>query len=401
LGGILLVVILLVLNLTVAVGTLNGIIFYANIVAANASIYLPSACPNFITVFISWLNLEIGFDTCFFEGMDAYWKTLIQLIFPTYVIFLVILVIVISETSSRFAKLIGKRNPVATLATLILLCYAKLLHTIIASLSFTVLRYPDGSRQTVWLPDATVPYLRGKHIALFGFAVLILMVGVAFTALLLFWQWILRLHNIKGLKWMNYQKLFHFIEPYHAPYTFKYRYWTGLLLLVRVVLYLVSAVNVEGDPRVALVANIFVVGSLLLMKGVVQKWIYKKWPVDVLETIMYFNILAFSAFTWYTLDSDKSPAAVACTSVMITFLLLLSVIAFHVYKYTSLGSIIKRNQAFKWMLARFRMKKVQDSSKGEEEPTKLTYSVVELHPQPQVIIRRVSVDEEEATYMLL
>jgi hypothetical protein len=44
------------------------------------------------------------------------------------------------------------------------------------------------------------------------------------------------------------------------------------------------------------------------------------------------------------------------------------------------------------------MKKVQDSSKGEEEPTKPTYSVVELHPHPQVITRRLSVDEEEATY---
>ena len=393
LAGILLIVSLLVLNLTVAVGTLNGIIFYANIVAANASIFLPSSCPNFITVFVSWLNLEIGFDTCFFEGMDSFWKTLIQLVFPTYVILLVVVVIVISETSSRFAKLIGKRNPVATLATLILLCYAKLLHTIIASLSFTVLHYPDGSRQTVWLPDATVPYLSGKHIALFGIAVLILMVGVAFTALLLSWQWILRLQNVKGFKWMNHQKLFHFIEPYHAPYTFKYRYWTGLLLLVRVVLYLVSAVNVEGDPRVNLVANIFVIGSLLLIKGVVQKWIYKKWPLDVLETIMYFNILALSAFTWYTLDSDRSQPAVACTSVMITFFLLMAVIFFHVYKYTPLGSAIKHSQAFEWMLASFRMKKPQVSSKGEEEPTKPTYSIVDLH-HPHVIIRQVSVDEE-------
>ena len=34
-----LVALLLVLNMTVAVGTLNGLIFYANIVYANKSIY--------------------------------------------------------------------------------------------------------------------------------------------------------------------------------------------------------------------------------------------------------------------------------------------------------------------------------------------------------------------------
>ena len=405
LAGMLLVVVLLVLNLTVAVGTLNGIIFYTNIVAANASIYLPFSYPNFITVFISWLNLEIGFDTCFFEGMDAYWKTLIQLIFPVYIIILVVVVIIISETFSRFAKLIGKRNPVATLATLILLCYAKLLHTVIASLSFTVLRYPDGSQQTVWLPDATVAYLKGKHIVLFVIAVLILIVGIVYTALLLSWQWLLRLQNIKVFKWMSYQKLCHFIEPYHAPYAFKYRYWTGLLLLIRVVLYMVSAINVEGDPRVTLVANLFVIGSLLLMKGVFEKWIYKKWPIDILETIMYFNILAFSAFTWYTLDSGKSQAAVAYTSVMTTFFLLLSVITFHVFKYTAFGSFLRNNQIFKWTSAKVQVKKQNDLQDGipqvnkikhkEEELNRPTYSVVELY-KPRII--RSSKDEEDVTY---
>ena len=85
------------------------------------------------------------------------------------------------------------------------------------------------------------------------------------------------------------------------------------------------------------------------MKGVIEKRIYKKWPVDILDTIMYFNVLALSAFTWYTLDSDKSQAAIACTSVLITFLLLLAVIISHVYKYTALGSFIQCCDIFKWI----------------------------------------------------
>ena len=88
------------LNLTVAIGTLNGIIFYANIVAAKSSAFLQFSTPNFATMFISWLNLEVGFDTCFFEGMDAFWKTLLQLVFPTYIFFLVIMVILISGFSN-------------------------------------------------------------------------------------------------------------------------------------------------------------------------------------------------------------------------------------------------------------------------------------------------------------
>jgi hypothetical protein len=83
LAGMILVASLLMLNLTVAVGTLNGLIFYANIVATNQYKFFPSA--SFIAVFVSWFNLELGIDTCFFDGMDFYWKAWIQFAFPAYI----------------------------------------------------------------------------------------------------------------------------------------------------------------------------------------------------------------------------------------------------------------------------------------------------------------------------
>ena len=102
-AGIFLVAFLLALNLTVATGTINGLIFYANIVGANDKVLFHFTTPNLVTVFLSWLNLELGFDTCFFEGMDTYWKTWLQLLFSTYVILLVTVVIIVSEHSTRFA----------------------------------------------------------------------------------------------------------------------------------------------------------------------------------------------------------------------------------------------------------------------------------------------------------
>ena len=64
LAGLILVASLLMLNLTVAAGTLNGLIFYANIVAANQYKLFPS--PSLTSIFVSWLILELGIDTCFF-----------------------------------------------------------------------------------------------------------------------------------------------------------------------------------------------------------------------------------------------------------------------------------------------------------------------------------------------
>ena len=263
-AGVCLVTLLLVFNITVAVGTIQGIVLYANIIASSSSTFLPFPTPKFATVFISWLNLEIGFDICFLDGMDAYWKTLLQLAFPIYVIFLVVMIIFISERWTKFARLLAKRNPVATLATLILLSYTKFLNTIIASLSYATLIYPDGSHQWVWLPDATVEYLKGKHIVLFTIALLILLAGVVYTGLLFSWQWLL-LHQDKNLilKWLTKsQKLRHFIEPYHAPYTFEQRYWIGLLLFVCVILYVIAATT--GDPQISLVSINILFGILFL-----------------------------------------------------------------------------------------------------------------------------------------
>ena len=64
-AGILLVALILMLDLTVAAGTINGFIFYANIIGANRRTYLPFVKPNLCTVFISWFNLDFGLDLCF------------------------------------------------------------------------------------------------------------------------------------------------------------------------------------------------------------------------------------------------------------------------------------------------------------------------------------------------
>ena len=167
-------------------------------------------------------------------------------------------------------------------------------------------------------------------------SVLILLSGMIFTILVFSWQWLLRYQDRKIFRWVRYQKLHHFLEPYHAPYTAKYRYWTGLLLFVRVLLYLISVLNFSLDPRVDLMSVILIVGSLILLKGVTAKRVYKNWPLDVMETTIYFNLVAFSALTWYNMDFGGNQVAVAYTSVAIIIILFFAVVVYHVLFYTRL-----------------------------------------------------------------
>ena len=335
-SGIVIIIMILVLNLTVAVGTINAVVFYANIIASNYSSFFFGSENSFQSVLTSWLNLNFGLDVCFFEGMDAYWKTWIKMVFPAYIIVIVVIIITLSECSDKFSHLIGKRNPVATLATLILLSYTTFLQVAIAAFSFAIVDFQNGSNVPVWLPDGNVKYLEGKHIALFIAAIVILLIGVPYTLLLFSWQWILRNSDKKIFQWIaENNKIRPFMEAYLAPYKNKHRYWTGLLLFARVFLYLVSAANVSGDPQIQLVSVVIVVGCLFLLKSVIVSGVYKSWPVDVLESILLFNILAFGTLTMYntTAVNRRSQCAISLTSTIITAIVLFIVIVNHMYTY--------------------------------------------------------------------
>ena len=395
LAGLGLVVAMLVLNLTVAVGTINALIFYANIVEAYKSTFFPSSTVSFASVIISWLNLELGFDVCLFEGMDKYTKTWLQLAFPTYVIFLVGVIIFTSQHSTRFSQLVGKRNPVATLATLILLSYAKILQTVITVLSFATLEYPDGSRKTVWLPDATVRYFYGKHSALFLLAITILFVGILFTALLFFWQWILRLPDVKFLRLVRHHKLQLFMETYNAPYNQEYRYWTGLLLLVRVVLYFIAAVNVSGDPRVTYLTLLFILSGLMTGKWALKTNLNKAWHNDFLEGITHVNLLIFTAFSWYTFETGKNHWIAAHISVAVTLILIVVIIMYHVRTNTNIIASIRNMKNYKILWKKHYFAKADDKVESEigESHEHLrrtsTFSVVEV---PRFESPRTSID---------
>ena len=230
----------------------------------------------------------------------------------------------ISERSTRFSRLIGKKNPVATLATLILLSYAKLLDTIIAAFSSAFLNYPGpngGYQKLVWLPDANVEYLKGKHIALFLAATFILLAGVVHTVLLFFWQCLLC--GIQTPIVDKIPKLALFIETYHALYTAQNRYWTGLLLFVHVILYIASAANASGDPRINLLIIGSVITGVLLMSKIVGigNRVYKKWPIEILEVSCYMNLILLCLATFFCLEKGGArsifqyPSHLSCLHV--------------------------------------------------------------------------------------
>ena len=327
-AGIVLVLFLVLLNLTVSVGTLGGLIFYANIVRANQAIFFPHDTNNdYFSTFIAWLNLDLGIETCFYSGLDAYAKTWLQFLFPVYIWIIVVLIIVSSRYSTTAAKLSG-RNAVQVLATLFLLSYAKLLRITITAFSFTLLEYPDGSVKRIWLYDGNIDYLTGKHIALFVAALLLLvLISLPYTVALLFIQCLQYRSRYWILAWVR--RLKPLFDAYTGPYKDKHRYWPGLLLVVRVVLFIIFSLNVFGDPAVSLL-TIIVTTFCFLYFSITFGGIYKSIILNVIEYSFFLNLGILSSATLFTTLTGGDQTAVVYTSVVIAFATFMIITFYHI-----------------------------------------------------------------------
>ena len=328
LGGITLVTVTLLFRLTVAVGTTNGLLFYANIIQANYQAYFPRATINFFTIFISWINLDLGIETCFYDGMDIYAYSWLQFLFPFYIWFLIGCIIMISRHSKSFASTLGT-NPVAVLATLLLMSFSKILKSIITPLSWTYLTYYNStnkSHRIVWLYDGSIDFFQTpKHTVLASFAILTLFIFVLpYLILLLCGQWLLVFSDWRILSWLN--KLKPLMDAYYAPYKRHTRYWTGLLLWSRMGLFLTIAV---GSDRVNILAISSATAALLAIKGRV----YEDWWKDILESSFHLNLIIFSTATFYLKEEGKGTQGqliLSSISVGTAFMTFIGIFFFHV-----------------------------------------------------------------------
>ena len=127
---------------------------------------------------------------------------------------------------------------------------------------------------------------------------LIILIGVPYTILLFLWQWLVHAPEWKVFKWTRNTKLNAFVSVHHVPYNSKYHYWTDLLLLMRVVLYITASVTVSGDPQNSLLVTIFLLGILFIIKEITGMRVYKKSFVIIIEIGLYVNFLTLAAFSW-------------------------------------------------------------------------------------------------------
>ena len=234
-AGIVLVVLLYVLNLTVTKGTISGMIIYANILSINDSVFLVNNnVLNPLRVFISFLNLDLGIETCFYNRMNTYVKVWLQLFFPIYLIFIAFSIIIASRYSSRILRLTYKRS-LPVLATLFLLSYTSVLRTVLTVLfSYTTITHaPSGHQELVWSIDASVPLFGLKFTIVFITCVVLFSILLFFNIILLFTRCLAQFTLINRFKPI--------LDAFQGSYKDRYYYWIAVHIILKSLFFVLYA----------------------------------------------------------------------------------------------------------------------------------------------------------------
>ena len=383
--GLLLVIVLMMLDLTVSVGTINGLMFYANIIQIQYSTVFGSGSrsnTSFLRTFIAWLNLDLGIECCLYNGLDAYTETWLQFCFPLYVWLLAAIMIVLSHYSGFVSKLGGK-NAVKVLATLLLFSYTKFLLLFVDVISYTTLTYPDGYTKSVWLYDSNIDFLKGKHIPLFIASILLLLLFIVpYTLFLLGIQWLHRIsvphycvrRLIQGFKLLS--------DAYCEPYKPSHHYWSGLLLLARLVLLITFSADRSDGPNIGLLVTI-ILSSFLQVWIFFTKWVYKCNLINCLEVLYLCNLGITSTVLLLELSTYNicMSTVVVYISTGIVFLKFILILIYHVQRtffLTEVGTRLKRK--FLRVYSKDRMELKLEGTPDEQQTgyPRVTYTVIDL-----------------------
>ena len=313
--GIALVMLLFIINLTVTNGDVNVFLFYVNIVSINTPVFFPE--ERFVKyTLISLANLDLGIETCFYNGLDDYAKMWLQLTFPAYLIAIATTLIIASRHSIRIQRLTARRA-LPVLATLFLLSYTKVLRTVSSVLFFyyEITNLPSKHTTLVWSVDTSAALFGIKFTFSFVVSLCIFLILLFFNVILLFTR------ILSYFQFINRYKPL--LDAYQGPYKDKYYFWTGFQLVMRAVFFGLSGLNRNTN----LMISSILIGTTACIHATLFP--FKDMTKNIQELLMMMNLNCLFIYSLYTSSNDTT----ATVLIFVAFLQFSLIVINHVRVY--------------------------------------------------------------------
>ena len=138
---------------------------------------------------------------------------------------------------------------------------------------------------------------KGKHIALFVVSILFLLIlFIPYTLSITLGPWLQTKTHYRVFRWVL--KLKPFFDAYFGPFKDKHRYWTGVLLLSRMILSLISILDHAHINLLSIITFILVLLVFLLWKE--RGGIYKMKFISLLDVFFFINLCLLASATFYS-----------------------------------------------------------------------------------------------------
>ena len=328
-AGIILIAFLRLCNLTISQGSANPVMFYANVIHVNGTLFFEKRHSNPLTVFVSWFNLDFGFETCFYNGMDASAKAWLQFLFPFYLWVMIAIIYFASQQSYKFVRIMG-RNSHSIILTLLHLSFFKLYRATVAVLLYTDLHSDNGEYLRVWRYNGNVNYYSRKHTPLLALAIIVLILFIIpYVLFMICTPLIIR----KGyqVRCTNFWRLKPFFDAYTGLYKDKAMFWNGLTAVIYTIL-LITSTEVDAILNLVIVA---LSGVTLVFLNFAFGGVYRKWTLSVMEATIHTNMVFLSILSMLSLTKGHSITAIVYTSTAVSFTLFLGVVTINGIKELS------------------------------------------------------------------
>ena len=320
--GPLLIYLLYALKFTLTSGTFNGIIFYAQ--AANVGILDMLSVYNgrmevvrkISFVLLSFLNLGVGFPLCFYDGMTELWKAGLSLLFPLYLLTIVVVLIIFSRFSLRLSNRIADSS-VQVLVTVVHLSFGRLLGAIINT--FTPAKvFTSEQTYHVWYWDGSVEYGSKGHITLMIITSLVVFPLLSSYVLLLFFAKPLRHWTCAN----EYTRPI--LEAIHAPYKNDKQFWFVARLLLLIMMYVLYSIEPYAQVIYIAIASIlflFIIGQAIFRP-------YLSNFNNLLDCWLLFNFALIYITTWYLRHMEITVFDIS--AILLFFMTLFMILVYHI-----------------------------------------------------------------------
>ena len=344
LAGIILVFLLFALRMTMATGTIAGLIFYANLFNVNSFTFFGYKEVEWLKVFIAMLNLELGFPICLYDGFNELNRAYLSFIFPIYLWTIGLVLVIAARFSSRVANWTA-RTAIPVLVTLIHISFFKLLRSVVNGLTFSELtiEFPASDYKNrsmkVWYYDGSVEYLRGGHCVLFAIVLATLVFLISYIIVMTGVKYFTRFRIIN-----RFQPL---IDATCAPYKDKWRFWYGVRLWAIVIVDIAFAAS-RNKVYLFLYIQAMILMTLTFAQLAVMP--YKSTANNILDLFFLADATLLTVTALYT---DTSIPAASGVFAGVVFIAFWCIIGYHIWVLVEpkLPSSLRRRQSYKKLSA--------------------------------------------------